>query len=216
MQPMRDADACDLAIPAKAVTITNDSCDFGSGELNLMKSILSRLAISVLAGGLVTWGAVAGETGAASTLVTPTELGYAVSDAKGMRLSRFIEAPMAAGSEEAGVPDAFIPTPPGVSGHAEAVITGASGSGALADMRSVGMPMPGNGATTLDPVIRVLPDSRPIGGDAAAGAPAAGIAATASAGAAQPAKRKPLRVAGAESPAPVLKRPMPIVIGAFR
>jgi hypothetical protein len=33
MQPIRDADACDLAISPKAVTIAPGSCDFGSGEL---------------------------------------------------------------------------------------------------------------------------------------------------------------------------------------
>jgi hypothetical protein len=181
-----------------------------------MKTILSCVPMSVLAGGLLTWGAVAGELDAASSMTAPAELGYAVSGSKGMRLSRFIAPSTALTSEEVGVPDAFIPTPPGVSGHAEAVITGASGSGALADMRSVGVPMPGSGAMTLDPVIRVLPDPRPIDGDAAGGVPAAGIATTASRSATQPARRKPLRVAGAETPAPVLKRPMPIVIGAFR
>jgi hypothetical protein len=183
-----------------------------------MKTILARVAVAILVGGGLMGGAVAGDRVMPSR--STTELGYAVSGSKGMRLSRFV-APSAGTAEEAGVPDAFIPTPPGVMSEAQSTITGASGTGAsgtgasgsdaLADTRSAGLPMLGAGGITLEPVVRVLPDPRPLD---AGGLPLEASAAAPEA-VAQPARRKPLRVAGADSPPPALKR-MPIVIGAFR
>lgn len=190
------------------------------GELGRVMKIFSHLSVSVVIGILLTGGAAAGEregvTPAAEMQGTSAGLGYAVSGSKGMRLSRFVDPSAARTAEETGVPDAFIPTPPGVTGQSEMTITGASGTGTFADTRSAGMPMLGARGAMLDPVVRVLPDPRPLNSPPAVAMPAEASAAAPGRDSSQPVRRKPLRIAGAEPTAPLLKRPMPIVIGAFR
>lgn len=183
-----------------------------------MMGILARITMSALVERGLAGSAAAGDVDATRPAISTPELGYAVSGSKGMRLSRFVEP----SSEEAGVPDSLIVTPPGVMSETQTVITGASGSGAPTPTRSAGTPMLGDRGVTLDQVLHVLPAPRPLDNPVGEVQPAASAMTPMAAApmatpqaVSQSAKRKTLRIAGADTSEPALKR-VPIVIGAFR